>query len=183
MLFGDESDKGAHQDRQTIYGLLTGFCAQFPEYHFQLDDNAINGVVFSMRIGFPHKGGFNDASPFKKAANFVCHWVAAAPIKTQDSAPCQHINAVFALLVAGRSLNRATLSTDGNSPQSTKLENSIELSKHSFWDIAEALSTATPQQSFKLVSVLLEQLAYKTNAQCQYQTFAIGGAEGISLFN
>ena len=32
------------------------------------------------------------------------------------------------------------------------------------------VSTATPSTSFKLVSVLLEQMAYKTNPHCQYPT-------------
>ncbi len=178
MLFSDpsaDSAEAAQQDILTLYGLLTGFCAQFPDHEFQLDDNKINGVVFSMRMPFPHKGGFSDASPFKKAANFVCHWVAAAPITTISTSPCQHINAVFALLVAARSLNKATLSNGKSAKESVRLDNPIELSRHSFWGIAEALSTTTPVVGFKLVSVLIEQMAYKTNPKCQYQAIPIGG--------
>ena len=48
------------------------------------------------------------------------------------------------------------------------LKNKIALSNHSYIDIIEALSKITPVAHFSLVSVLLEQLAYKTNSDCQY---------------
>ncbi|MDE0508335.1 MAG: hypothetical protein OXI17_06825 [Gammaproteobacteria bacterium] len=175
MLFSGVSAEAAEKDRITLYGLLTGFCAHFPDHEFRFDDNLINGVVFSMRTGFPHKDGFDDASPFKKAAQFVCQWIAAAPISTTSTSPCQHINAVFALLVAAQSLHHAKLSNSGDAPKNTQLSEPIALSRHSFWDIVDALSTTNPAVGFKLVSVLLEQLAYKTNPECQYEVIPING--------
>lgn len=79
-----------------------------------------------------------------------------------------HANAYIALLLAVESLHEARLEwCDGSIHV---LENRIEFSRHSLIDIVDALSTATPSTSFKLVSVLLEQMAYKTNPRCQYPT-------------
>jgi hypothetical protein len=60
-------------------------------------------------------------------------------------------------------LNKATVQ-DGEK----SIQNSIELSKHSYIDIIDALSHITLQGSFMLVTVLLEQLVYKTNSNLQY---------------
>jgi hypothetical protein len=48
------------------------------------------------------------------------------------------------------------------------IKNPIELSKHSYIDIIDALNDITLQRSFKLVAVLLEQLVYKSNRKLQY---------------
>ena len=172
VLFSDQSAEGAQQDLVSIYGLLTGFCAQYPDTSFDIDHNGIHGVVFGMRQDFPYPGGLLGASPFKKAANFVCHWIAAAPL-TASPAPTENLNAAFALIVACRSLRGAELFGDDEAPP-RKLTKAVELSDHSFWDIADALSSATPVEAFKLVTVLLEQMAYKTNQECQYPTRPIG---------
>ena len=114
-----------------------------------------------MRQDFPHADGIKQASPFKKAANFVCYWVAAKPI-TVVPPPLENINEIFALMVAVESLHGATLG------EKKVLENRIQLSKHSLVDIVESLVAITPQSHFKLVSVMLEQMAYKSNPTCQY---------------
>lgn len=51
------------------------------------------------------------------------------------------------------------------------MENKIALSRHSYVDITDAFTGATPVTAFKLVTVLFEQMAYKTNPGCQYETF------------
>ncbi len=124
------------------------------------------GVVLGMRQDFPHVDGLDNASPFKKAANFLCNWIAAKPIH-MDPKSITHPNTYFALSVAIRSLQGAVL--DGYAPEEERvLCRKIELSKHSLVDIVEALSTAIPSSHFKVVTVLLEQMAYKTNPDCQY---------------
>ena len=164
MLFTDSSGQGVNQDVLTIEGLVTGFCSRYPDSNAQLNTASVTGLMHGMRQDFPYADGLQGASPFKKAANFICYWVAERPL-TLDPPPTDNINAHFALMVAIRSLHGASLG-DGESKR--VLENPIELSKHSFVDIADALSNATPQNSFKLVSVLLEQMTYKTNPDCQY---------------
>ena len=132
--------------------------------------------------------GVDAASPFKKAATFVCHFVEACPVKTRlpkasalarairqatGSRPDQ--NAVIALRIAMESLHGATVRrTDG---LTVELSRRLDLAKHSYVDIVEALSEATPAH-YKYVAVLLEQLAYKTNPRCQYASYQIAGFDG-----
>ena len=127
--------------------------------------------------GFPARGWLRQGQPFQADGDFVCNFVANRPISTPlpkdlfDSyltSIDNHANAYFAFLVAVESLHRAQLEwCDGSIHV---LENRIRYSRHSLTDIVDALSTATPSTSFKLVSVLLEQMAYKTNPDCQYPT-------------
>ena len=166
MLFQDLSEDGIRLDLGIIYSLVNGFFAQYPAVACSLDTQATMGVMYGMRQDFPHREGMAKASPFKKAANFACYWAASKPI-TMEPEPFPNVNAYFALMVAVRSLRDARL--DGHEDADSRtLTNRIALSKHSLIDITEALSTAVPNQSFKLVSVLFEQMAYKTNPNCQY---------------
>ena len=166
MLFQDLSEAGIRLDLAIIYSLVDGFFAQYPNVTSSLDTNATTGIMYGMRQDFPYREGIQMASPFKKAANFCCYWTAAKPI-LMNPEPLSNVNAYFALMIALRSLHGARL--DGHDGGDARtLTNRIELSKHSLVDITEALSTATPGQSFKLVSVLFEQMAYKTNSICQY---------------
>ncbi len=160
------SDAGTKADLRTIYELLNGFTAHWSDCSKEVDSNKVMGVVLGMRQDFPHVDGLHNASPFKKAANFLCYWVAAKPIH-MDPKPMAHPNTYFALSVAIRSLQGAVL--DGYKPGDERILNrKIELSKHSLVDVVEALSTVAPASHFKVVTVLLEQMAYKTNPDCQY---------------
>lgn len=79
-------------------------------------------------------------------------------------------NIVLALRIAMESLHGATLQrTDG---KTFELDRRLDLSKHSYVDLVDALTDATPDH-FKFVAVLLEQLAYKTNPRCQYPTYQV----------
>lgn len=176
MLFGDLSKEGVDQDIATILTFITGYCAQFGVRHHQIDVPKIQAVVQGMRHDFPHDGGVAQASPFKKAANFLCYFVAerpvATPLPTEDVDPDllkidNYINALLALAIAVESLDGATVTWQCDDSRHV-LRHRIQLSRHSLVDVVDALSTATPVSSFKLVSVLLEQMAYKTNPDCQY---------------
>ena len=50
-----------------------------------------------------------------------------------------------------------------------KLSNPIKLSGHSYVDIVDAVTGVTPSSGMKLVAVLLEQMAYRHNPECEYQ--------------
>ena len=172
MLFSND----CRTDVNTILAFVSGAYLQFG-LKASVNQASIQACVYGMRQDFPHEGGFVKASPFKLTANFVCNFVANRPISTPlpkalfDSyltSIDNHANAYFAFLVAVESLHRAQLEwCDGSIHV---LENRIRYSRHSLTDIVDALSTATPSTSFKLVSVLLEQMAYKTNPDCQYPT-------------
>ena len=76
-----------------------------------------------------------------------------------------HQNAIIAFNLAIKALEGAVIHRqDGD----VALNNPIQISKHSYTDIICALSNISPVTGFQLVTVLLEQLAYKTNPKCQY---------------
>lgn len=176
MLFVDPSRDGAKRDEVTILSMWTGFSAQLPD-KYAIHEFEIAPIVHGMRTDFPYENGeFEKASPFKKAANFTCYWVAASPIVRYQATPTRipdsEINATFAFTVSMRSLHGAKLlGRVGEQPR--VLSNPIELSEHSYLDIIDALRVITPRDSFNLVSVLYEQLAYKSNPDCQYETHPI----------
>ncbi|CAB5494802.1 hypothetical protein THERMOT_175 [Bathymodiolus thermophilus thioautotrophic gill symbiont] len=71
--------------------------------------------------------------------------------------------AIIAFHIVTTMLNGATVQNGKES-----IKNPIELSNHSYIDIIDALSHITLQGSFMLVTVLLEQLVYKSNRGLQY---------------
>ena len=68
------------------------------------------------------------------------------------------------------SLHGATLRR--NDGRTVQLSRRLDLSKHSYADIVDALTGSTSEH-FKYVTVLLEQLAYKTNLGCQYPSYQV----------
>jgi hypothetical protein len=127
-----------------------------------------------MRQDFPAQGGSPAASPFKKAANFVCYFVTQRPVKNPFPAEIigndiaripNHQNAMAALHVAVDALHNATIQrADGPITLSSR----IELSKHSYVDAIQALSNIQPSSHFHLVSVFLEQMCYRFNPTASY---------------
>jgi hypothetical protein len=49
------------------------------------------------------------------------------------------------------------------------LTNRIRVSAHSYVDIIDALANATPITHYNMVTVLLEQLAYRANPEASYE--------------
>lgn len=118
MLFADLSEAGLDQDIAAILTFITGYCAQYDMRDLQIDVSKIRTVVRGMRQDFPHDGGLVQASPFKKAANFVCNFVAMKPVATPLPDRLvdpdllrvdNHINALLALTIAIESLDGATV--------------------------------------------------------------------------
>lgn len=139
-----------------------------------LDTSKIQGIVTSCRTEFPHAGGIEKSSAFKQASNFLCYFIAEAPILEQFPVEVigerlskidNHQNAIVAFALAEAALLGSKIKrADGE----LIIRNPIQYSSHSYGDIIEALSRVTPYGHFKLVTVLLEQLVYKSNPDCQY---------------
>ena len=175
MIFPDKG--GPDRDVVTLLTFINDYFLDFGEEIVDVDTSAINRLVHEMHAEFPYPGGPGYASPFKQVATFVCYFVARRPIGTSlpddvlgdlpsGQTPVARTNAVVALEIAIESLRFATVRWEDG--QTFLLSNPLVLSDHSFVDIADALTILTPADHFKLVSVLFEQIAYKSNERCQY---------------
>ena len=162
-------------DSASVLAFIHDFTIGIGLTNVQIDTRAIEALVAGMKFDFPHVDGEEKASPFKKAANFLCFFVSEKPILDsfpQDKIGLQlsklsnHQNAIVGFMFICKALHGATLQRKN---QVISLKNPIKVSRHSLEDIVDALTTISPQTSFKLVSVFLEQLVYKTNPDCQYQ--------------
>lgn len=144
--------------------------------NISIDIAKIESIVQGIKRDFPHNDGLTEASAFKKVANFISYFVAERPIREpfiHENIPEEVLkinnyeNAVIALLIGLSALHESEIHcADGNCKV---LVCPMQLSKHSFIDLIDAISNITPQNHFKLLTVLLEQIAYKTNPGCQYE--------------
>lgn len=171
-----------------VLGFVSRFYTTLGVRRVSVDVDALENGLEAMRehlSGQP--GGVEGASPFRKAAAFLCHFVEAKPIGTPlplastfGAALAARLgvpadpNTVLALRIAMESLHGAILERDDG--ETFQLERRLDLSTHSYIDIVDALTDATPDH-FKYVAVLLEQLAYKTNPRCQYPTYQVSNYE------
>jgi hypothetical protein len=143
---------------------------------FQVDANKIQSIVTGLYMDFPYSSGIQDASLFKKVSSFMCYFSSGRPIQTSFPIGINqfwdklaripnHENAFFATMIGIHTIENSVIH---GSERTCTISNPIALSEHSIVDIVEAVSEATPATHFKLLTVLLEQLAYKTNIHCQY---------------
>jgi hypothetical protein len=135
-----------------------------------VNEDKLFHMIKRIHAEFPCINGANNANVFKKSAAFLCEFVGEQVVESfecQMSDKLKKItnngSAIIAFYIVTTMLNKATVQ-DGEK----SIQNSIELSKHSYIDIIDALSHITLQGSFMLVTVLLEQLVYKTNSNLQY---------------
>ncbi len=173
---------GANADTGTIFsyidvwaGKLDVWAGKLKVSPLQINPNAIYGIAQLINDGvkFPHNDGLNSASPFKKAACFAVNFIAAKPIlepfqkRHADKLTeiKNHQNAIVAYNMAVDALYNASIKKTNGTEY---LKNKINISRHSYVDIIEALASVTPQDHFQLVSVLLEQLAYRANPEASY---------------
>lgn len=172
----NESSENNNEQIERILAFINDFGNNMGVNPVTVDIQSVTGIVRSMHHKFPHKAGVENASVFKKAANFLCLFIAQRPVESilpetysvAFSEIPDSLNTILAFEIVRESLKGARIKRlDGTE---FILENRIALSKHSYIDIIDALTHATPSSHFKLVSVLLEQLAYKTNPKCQYPT-------------
>jgi hypothetical protein len=154
---------------------IDSFAKSLGVTELNVDPAAFHSVAAALtRPDFPHKDGVEKASPFKKAANFFVWFVAARPILdelpdsliTPELKSIQnHQNVIFAYHMAVDCLHNAELHKNG---EVVILKNKIRVSVHFFHDFVETYSAATPQNDFKPVSLLFEQMAYKANPDAPY---------------
>ena len=141
----------------------------------------LTSILSGIRQDFPHDDGMDKASIFKKAVTFLVYFVAEKPLEDEKIGKLNipkeiqkipnSLNTLLAFLIAINLINNSQIEhPDGTSKE---LTNKIKISKHSLIDIIDALSNATPATHFKMCAVLLEQLAYKSNCECQYEVFEL----------
>jgi len=139
-----------------------------------VDGDKVSTVIRGMRFDFPAQGGEVGASPFKKAANFFCYFVAERPILNpfpkdvvgvNIAAMLNHQNVMVAYDMAIECLHNATIH---RADKEFVLKERILLSKHSYTDLIQACGSIMPQTHFHIMSVLFEQLAYKFNPDASY---------------
>lgn len=162
-----------NQDAINLAYYINDYTKELKVTNIQIDPNALFNVCYDMVQQFPHVDGLEKASAFKKLGNFVAHFVARAPIKSSLPVIIKGIqnpnpNAVLALEVALFCLqNSKIIQSDG---AELVIENDLYLSDHSYGDIIDALSEdICPKHHYKLITVLLEQIVYKTNQHCEYK--------------
>jgi len=164
-----------NDDYANVLASIDGFSDGLGIKDLDIDLNEVAHVLKSMRHQFPAQGGSEMASPFKKAANFLCYFVSQQPIKNpfpESSVGSilvqitNHQNSMLGLYIAFDALHEATIKrNDGD----ITLHNKISLSKHSYVDTVQACAVLTPSSHFHLVSVFLEQMCYRANPEASYK--------------
>jgi len=174
LLYNDE---GAPFDIVSLLSFINDFTKALGIKEVVIDDRLCEAILNGMRQDFPHVDGMEKASAFKKMANFMAYFIAEQPIRKPFPADViggelanipNHQNSMVAFAVAVECLHNARIiRSDGD----VVLENRIALSRHSYVDLMQSLSHVVPRDHYHLLTVLLEQLAYKVNPDCQYETF------------
>ncbi|VAX06105.1 hypothetical protein MNBD_GAMMA26-924 [hydrothermal vent metagenome] len=173
FLFNDDP----RTDLLNLLAFLDQFARDYGIHPIEVDDHAVDLVVKNMRYDFPCKDGIEGSSIFKKAASFALHFVNERPIANPLSVDVfssdlvktpNHQNGLFAVVIACEGMHRASIRRHDGSI--IVIENPIEVSQHSFVDIVDAVTSTSHVVGFKLLTILFEQLAYKTNPDCQYPT-------------
>lgn len=169
-------NENVNDDLKSVLAFLEGVGFNTENKRMAIDISKLRSILNGIRQDFPHKDGIDKASIFKKVATFMVYFISEKPIQSDITGIANipedisvfpnHINTLIAIFIAFESLHGALIHCATGDEKT--LHHKIEISKHSFIDIVDALSTATPNTHFKMASVLLEQLAYKTNPDCQY---------------
>jgi hypothetical protein len=175
-------NENSTDDLKAILAFIEGLSTNNDNLSTAININKLQSILSGIRQDFPHGDGIkgvNKASIFKKIATFTVYFIAEKPIASDKIAGLNipdeisripnHLNTLVAVLIAFSCIHNSTIHNEDGTIKTT-LANKIKLSEHSFIDIVDALSTATPSTHFNMLSVLLEQLAYKTNPECQYST-------------
>jgi len=172
FLYND--DPGA--DEELILAFLDGLASKWGG-DMAVDTLAISSLCVQIQTDFPHRDGLEKASVFKKMANFILWFADKSPIAALPSGLDKQLpevlrgirnyqNVLVALLIALDGMMGAELHR--RDQQVVTVTKPIQLSGHSIIDIIDAISKASPSTGFNLLTVLLEQMVYKTNPHCQY---------------
>jgi len=166
MIFSDDKTT----DYFAIMALIDAFVIA-NNATISVDDGKLYGLVMRIHADFPCIDGAENANVFKKSAAFLCEFVGEQIItsfqcKMSDELKKIPNNAssIIGFHIVTTMLYEATVQNG-----SKTITNPIELSPHSYADIINALTGITSQNSFQLVTVLLEQITYKSNPDLQYE--------------
>jgi len=119
--------------------------------------------------------------PLNKVAYFVVNFIAERPMQsvfpdtfvihgTKLNSINNHQNAIIAYAIAVDSLVNAKIySTCSETHKEIELNKRIEISKHSYVDIIDAMCDVSPVSHFKCIAVLFEQLSYRANPDASYE--------------
>ena len=160
-----------NEDLFHLLAVIEGFCETFEISYLDVSLSAAKSALLGMRRDFPHIDGMEAASPFKKLANFFCYFVAQSPIShtlygDPEGSRIRKHNVIIALHVVCDAMHGAVIK---RTPKDVILTNRIELSRHSYLDLIEALQNVTPANHFHIVACLFEQLAYRVNPHASYE--------------
>ncbi len=167
-------------DLVSLLKYINNYTADLGEGIIEVDVDQCLAILRWMRQDFPHKDGLDEANVFKKVAYFMCYFIGERPILNTFSEDnigedlagmANHQNAMVALHIAIDSLQGAVVKSNTDEP--VEIVNRIVLSSHSYKDIIDAIKSISHVSHFKLLAVFLEQLAYKTNPNCQYDLLDI----------
>lgn len=171
MIYTD----GPDSDLNNILIHISYFTGEIGLDEVRVNTAEVYDVCLKIRKSFPYFGGIDEASAFKKVANFVSHFLEVGPIKSTSNVPINgldsyDLNAVIALDIAIICLEGSQI-ISGQNAELIKIDKPIYLSNHSYADIIHALSFEHIMQSthFHLLAVFFEQLVYKTNSHCEYK--------------
>ncbi len=160
-----------------------------------IDASLLESTITDMREDFPSNNGtgFEQASAFKKLSNFMCCFMYHKPLQgisfdesdyRDDSYKDyikQHLNALFSAYYMIHILKGVKITQENGDILTAN--NSIAITQHSFISFIESLSVTNidPEHHWAILSLLIEQLVYKTNPQCQYDDFAYGEPDYIGF--
>ncbi len=155
---------------------LKGFGCE--SYHVN-PDTLWTFITSLNKIDFPANGGFEKASPFKKAANAFVWMQAIAPFKEplrvdqvgpEMARLANNANVLVGYTLVQEALTGAKLTKKVDGLETTVvLNNPMKISKHMLIDLAEAAHRIAPDTHFKTYSVLFEALCYKDNDGASYE--------------
>ncbi|GAA5130764.1 hypothetical protein JIN84_05125 [Luteolibacter yonseiensis] len=147
------------------------------ENYFINPDRIWEFITSLRKSDFPANGGFEKASPFKKAANVFVWLQAIAPFKEplkseqvgEDLARLSNnANVLVGYTLVQEALTGAKLfKKNGEQETVVTLEKPMRISRHMLVDLAEAAQRILPDTHFKTYSVLFEALCYNENG-CGY---------------
>jgi len=171
ILYNDNVDI----DLFALFTYVNDFTKSLGVENVVIDPNEVRSILLGMRQDFPHIDGLEKASAFKKVANFMAFFISQRPI--QSTFPkdiigdnlaklVNHQNAIVSFQFAIDCLDGAAIYREDG--KTITLDNRIQISRHSYVDIIEALCGVTPMSHLKILAVFLEQLAYKSNPDSQY---------------
>lgn len=167
------------EDLLSVLAFIDDFTKSIGLQDVEVEPRLIEHVLRGMRQDFPCIDGLEKAGVFKKVANFILYFVTNQPVVKPFPAEivghdlakiANHQNAIIAFNIAVKALEGAVIHWENTD---VSLDNPLMLSQHSYVDIIEAISSSTPAVGYLLLTVLMEQIAYKTNPDCQYEPFAI----------